>query len=116
VSDSGLDDRGSIPDMGSASRPALGSTQPPIQWVPAVLSPGVKRVTLTTYPHLVPRLSMSRIYTSSTPHVPPWHVAGELLIWEYDEIGLLWITYFKLLSEQSPGQKQTIRDISHNRK
>jgi hypothetical protein len=32
--------------------------------------PGVKRgrgVTLTTHPHLVPRLSMSRSYTSSPP-------------------------------------------------
>jgi hypothetical protein len=27
----------------TASRPALGPTQPPIQWVPGVLSPGVKR-------------------------------------------------------------------------
>jgi hypothetical protein len=25
------------------SRPALGSTQPPIQWVPGALPPGVKR-------------------------------------------------------------------------
>jgi hypothetical protein len=25
------------------SRPALGSTQPPIQWVPGALSPGTKR-------------------------------------------------------------------------
>jgi hypothetical protein len=25
------------------SRPALGSTQPPLQWVPGALSPGVKR-------------------------------------------------------------------------
>jgi hypothetical protein len=47
VSDYGLDDRGSIPWQGqrifllaSASRPALGPTQPPIQWVPGVLSPG----------------------------------------------------------------------------
>jgi hypothetical protein len=35
-----------------------------------VLSPGVKRgrgVMLTTHPHLVPRLSMSRSYTSSPP-------------------------------------------------
>jgi hypothetical protein len=28
----------------TASRPALGPTQPPIQWVPQVLSLGVKRM------------------------------------------------------------------------
>jgi hypothetical protein len=52
------------------SRPALGSTQPPVQWVPGVLSPGVKHsrsVMLTTHPHLVPKLRMSRSYTSSHP-------------------------------------------------
>jgi hypothetical protein len=44
--------------LASVSRPALGSTQPPVQWVPEVLSLGVKHsrgVTLTTRPHLVPR-------------------------------------------------------------
>jgi hypothetical protein len=56
-------DRGSILDRGerifplaSVFRPALGLTQPPVQWVPGVLSPGLKRglgVTLTTHPHLV---------------------------------------------------------------
>jgi hypothetical protein len=68
--------------LAPASRPALGPTQPHIQWVPGVLSPGVKRgrgVTLTTHPHLVPRLRMSRSYTSSPPpHVPPRRVAGQL--------------------------------------
>jgi hypothetical protein len=46
----------------AVSRSALRSTQPPILWVPGVLSPGVKRgrsVTLTTHPHLVPRSRMS---------------------------------------------------------
>jgi hypothetical protein len=44
--------------VASVSKPALGPTQPPVQWVPGVLSPGVKRgwgVTLTTHPHLIPR-------------------------------------------------------------
>jgi hypothetical protein len=52
----------------SVSRPALGSTQPPVQRVPGFLSPGLKRgqgVTLNTHPHLVPRSRMSRSYTSS---------------------------------------------------
>jgi hypothetical protein len=42
----------------SASRPALGSTQPPTQCIPAVFSPGTKRgqgVTLITHPRLLPR-------------------------------------------------------------
>jgi hypothetical protein len=67
VSDYGLDDRvievrspagARIFPLISVSRPALGPTQPPVQWVPGVLSPGVKArpgVTLTTHPHLVPR-------------------------------------------------------------
>jgi hypothetical protein len=52
------------------SRPALGPTQPPVQRVPGILSPGLKRgrgVTLTTHPHVVPRSRMSRSYTSSPP-------------------------------------------------
>jgi hypothetical protein len=56
--------------LSSVSRPALGPTQPPAQWVPGVLSPGVKRgrgVMLTTHPHLVLRSRMSSSYSSSPP-------------------------------------------------
>jgi hypothetical protein len=49
VSGYGLDDRGSITGRGerifpvaSVSRPVLGPTHPPVQWVPVILSPGVK--------------------------------------------------------------------------
>jgi hypothetical protein len=69
-------DRGSIPGGGErifplafVTRPALGPTQSPFQWVPGFLSP-VKRgrgVTLTTHPHVVPRSWISRSYTSCIP-------------------------------------------------
>jgi hypothetical protein len=51
VSGYGLDDRAievrspagaRIFPIASVSRPALEPTQPPVQWVPGVLSPGVK--------------------------------------------------------------------------
>jgi hypothetical protein len=68
-----------------ASRPALGPTQPPIQQVPGILSPGVKRgrgVLLTTNPHIVPRSRISISYTSSPPppQTPSWRVARQLTL------------------------------------
>jgi hypothetical protein len=60
--------RQEISPLASVSRLALRLTQPPVQWVPGVLSPGLKRgrgVTLTTHPHLEPRARMSSSYTSS---------------------------------------------------
>jgi hypothetical protein len=78
VSDYGLDDRAIGVRSPEGAKDfscilcvqALRPTQPPVQWVPGVLSPGVKRgrvVMLTTHPHLVPRSIMSRSYTSSPP-------------------------------------------------
>jgi hypothetical protein len=68
--------------MGSVSRLALGTTQPPVKWVPGVVSPGAKRgqgVTLTTHLHLVPRSRMSRSYTP-LPQAPTWRVVGQLYL------------------------------------
>jgi hypothetical protein len=71
-----------INHLASVSRPALGSTQPPVQCVPGVHSLGLKcgrGVTLTTHPHLVSRSRMNRSYISSPPpQAPPWRVVGLL--------------------------------------
>jgi hypothetical protein len=70
----------------SASRPALGPTQPPMQWVPGALSPGVKRgrdVILTTHPILVPWLRKSRSYTSCHPNAPLWSVTEPLYLFTF---------------------------------
>jgi hypothetical protein len=69
--------------LSSVSRPALESTQPPVQWVPGVLSPGLNHdrvVMLTTHPHLVSVSKMSRSYSSSPP-APPWMCCGTALLY-----------------------------------
>jgi hypothetical protein len=88
-------DRGSRFDPGigekifpasSVSIPALEPTQPPVQWVQGVLSPGLKRgrgVTLTTHLHLVPKLKMSRSYISSPPSAPVT-CSGAVLALDYN--------------------------------
>jgi hypothetical protein len=52
------------------SRPALGSTQPPIQRVPGALSPGVKRPVLEADPDLAASAGDKKmwIYTSTPPN------------------------------------------------
>jgi hypothetical protein len=60
----------------TASRPALGSTQPPIQWVLGVLSQGIKRPGREA-DHSPPASAEAKkmwIYTS-TPHTPSWRSA-----------------------------------------
>jgi hypothetical protein len=69
-----------ICSLASVSRPVLGPTQPPVQWVPRVLSPGLKRgrrVTLTTHPHLMPSRDEYELYLLSI-QAPAWRVVGQL--------------------------------------
>jgi hypothetical protein len=66
-----LDDRGSVPDRAgffsspSASRPALGPTHLPVQWVPGfflgVERPGLEAVSPHTHTHLL-RVSVFRMF------------------------------------------------------
>jgi len=51
--------------VASVSRPALGPTQPPIQWVSAVLSRGKARPERDGdhFPYLVPKSKMNSSYT-----------------------------------------------------
>jgi hypothetical protein len=68
-----LDGQDSIPGRSkrffstTVPRPALGSTQPPIQWVPGSLSPGQsgRGVKLTTHLHLEPGSRMTELYFHS---------------------------------------------------
>jgi hypothetical protein len=73
----GLDDRGvGVPSrvknflFSTSSRPALGPTQPPIQWVPGALSPGVKRQGREAdHSPLASAEVKKMIYTSTPPYI-----------------------------------------------
>jgi hypothetical protein len=74
----GLDDQGvgvRVP-VGSRifstlSRPALGPTEPPIQWVPGAISPGVKQQGREAdhSPPASAEVKKMQIYTSTPPYV-----------------------------------------------
>jgi hypothetical protein len=71
------------------SRPALGPTQPPVQWVPGVLSPGVKARPGRDDDHLPPSsadvVNEKELYLLS-PQAPPWRVEGLLYFTFYPEL------------------------------
>jgi len=50
------------------SRPALGPTQPPVQWVLGLSRGKAAGVALTTHPHIVPWLKEEKRYLLSTIH------------------------------------------------
>jgi hypothetical protein len=67
--------------LASVSRPALGPTQPPNQWVPAVLSSEVKRgrdVTLTTHPPPSAEVKNEWELYLLSHQVSSWRVVGQL--------------------------------------
>jgi hypothetical protein len=81
----GLDDRGigvrvtvGSRIFSTSSRPAQGPTQPPIQWVPGALFPGVKRLGCEAdhSPPASAKVKKMRIYTST----PPYAFMAECLI------------------------------------
>jgi hypothetical protein len=60
--------------MKSLNLPALGSTQPPTQWVPEALFSGVKQPGREADRSASAKVKKIWIYTS-TPHTPSWHSA-----------------------------------------
>jgi hypothetical protein len=55
----------------TSSRPALGPTQPPVQWAPGALSPDVKRPGRETdhSPPTSAEVKKMWIYTSTPPYI-----------------------------------------------
>ena len=54
-------------DLPHPSRLAVGSTQPPIQWVPSLSWGKAAGATLATHSHLAPRLKKEQSCTSTPP-------------------------------------------------
>jgi hypothetical protein len=57
--------------ISTTSTPALGPTQPPIQWVPGALSPGIKQLGRDTdhSPPTSAEVKKTWIYTYTPPYV-----------------------------------------------
>jgi hypothetical protein len=53
----------------TVSRPVLGPTKPPIQWVPGALSPGVKEQGHEADHSLPSSAEVKLSYTSTTPYI-----------------------------------------------
>jgi hypothetical protein len=121
-------DRGSISGRGerifpltTVSRPALGPTHNPVQWVPGVLSPGLKRsrgVTLTTHPiYCRGRGWVGAI--SPLPQAPSWRVVWQLhLYFKYrSQPRCLTVTWTSCTPNNAVGLQQTLlqRDLYYIR-
>jgi hypothetical protein len=112
VSGYGLDDRAievrspaeakGFFSLASVSRPGLGPTQPRVQWVPGVLSLGLKRgrgVTLTTHHHKC-RGRELLVVGAVLPLSPSatWRVVGQLYLFKLCLYTLCSLLQWKLLS------------------
>jgi hypothetical protein len=72
------------------SRPALGPTQPPIQWVPGALSQGVKRWRCETRLYLMPRSRMVELHLHST------YISKKWCINKHRDVFIFLLSYFGL--------------------
>jgi hypothetical protein len=98
--------------IGSRIRPALGFTQPPIQWVPGALSPGVKRQGREADHSPPTSAEVKKMWIYTSPHTPSWR--GALLLRHRDNFTLPCHRRLSLLSYSLPCQKcSCISLLSH---
>jgi hypothetical protein len=61
--------------LSTTPRPALGPTQPPIQWLPSGLSVGIKRTGREAGHSLPSRAEVKNVWGLVFPNTPSWHGA-----------------------------------------
>jgi hypothetical protein len=83
-------------DFAHPSRPALGPTQPPMQWIPVVKRPG--RGVDHPSPPRVEVKEIIQLYLYS-PSVPSWPVLEWTLLTGYRVVRLLWNVLCRCLAE-----------------